>query len=184
MKLRNSPHLDNHNLWSLPTRSLGFFKHTLASGCLPLVTSRVSYPFNNISFSARKPLDPAYPVVISTIGDHIRTRRLDLGLYQKDVAERIRVGTETITNWELNRSEPKIRYLPKVIEFLGYVPFSPGESFPERLKAYRMVKGLTQRELALELGVDPTTVRKWEAGTSKPMRKMREWVLGVIDGVS
>jgi len=43
-----------------------------------------------------------------------------------------------------------------------------GETFPEKLKAYRMVKGLTQRQLAQELGVDPTTVRKWESGASKP----------------
>ena len=104
-----------------------------------------------------------------------------MGLFQKDVAERIGVDTDTITNWELNRSEPKIQYLPKVIDFLEYVPFSPGESFPERLKAYRMVKGLTQRQLARELGVDPTTVMKWEAGTSKPMPKTRERVLGVME---
>ena len=87
---------------------------------------------------------------------------------------------DTITNWELNRSEPKIQYLPAIIDFLGYVPFSPGESFPEKLKAYRMIKGLTQRQLARELSVDPTTVMKWETGTSKPMPKTQELVLGVI----
>ena len=84
---------------------------------------------------------------------------------------------------EIKLCAPKIQYLLKVIEFLGYVPFSPGESFPERLKAYRRVNGLSQRQLALELGVDPTTVMKWEAETSKPMRKTRERVEGVIDRV-
>ena len=84
------------------------------------VTRRVSHPFNNISFSAREPLDPAYPAVISTIGDHLRTRRLNWGLVQKDVAEHLGVTTDTITNWELNRSEPKIGYLP-----LLKLPFIP-----------------------------------------------------------
>ena len=95
-----------------------------------------------------------------TIGDHVRARRLDLGLWQKEVAKQIGVTTTTITNWELNRCEPEIRLYPAIIKFLGYVPFSPGESFPKRLKAYRMLKGPTQKELARELGLDPTTVRK------------------------
>ena len=167
----------------VPTEKVGLFKHTLASGCPFLVTFRVSHPFNNISFSARKPLNPAYPAVISTIGDHIRTRRLDLELMQKEVAERIGVDTDTITNWELNRTVPEIRCYPSIIEFLGYVPFSPGESFLERLKTYRMLKGLSQRQLARELGVDPTTVRKWEAGTSKPMRRMCEQVEEIIESI-
>ena len=56
----------------------------------------VSFPFTNISFSAQKPLDPAYPTSILTIGDHIRTRRLDLGLYQKDVARMMNVKEDTV----------------------------------------------------------------------------------------
>lgn len=89
--------------------------------------------------------------------------------------------TDTITNWELNRCEPEVQYFPKIIDFLGYVPFLMGESFPERLKAYRMLKGLTQRELAQELGVDPTTVMKWETGKSKPMPEAQERVEKILD---
>ena len=118
-----------------------------------------------------------------TIGDHIRTRRLDLGLLQKEVAQQIGVIPDVITHWELNRCEPRTRYVPKIIEFLGYVPFSMGESFPEKLKAYRMLKGLTQVQLADELGVDPTTVRLWEAGAQKPMRRLRERIEQMIHPV-
>lgn len=46
-----------------------------------------------------------------------------------------------------------------------------------------MLTGLSQRQLARELGVDLTTVLKWEAGTSKPMRKTRKRVERVVDGV-
>ena len=119
--------------------------------------------------------------MISTIGDHIRKRRLDLGLLQKQVAERIGVDADTIMQWELNRRAPKIQYIPKIIRFLGYVPFSMGESFPEKLKAYRMLKGLTQQQLADVLGVVLPTVQTWEAGIHQPMPKMREWVMEVIE---
>ena len=122
----------------------------------------------------------SYPKALIALGDHIRKRRLDLGLLQKEVAERIGVTTQTITNWELARTEPGIHYLVAIVEFLGYVPFSMGDTFPEKLKAYRMVNGLTQRELAKELGVDPTTVMKWEAGSSKPMPGARDRIEQVI----
>ena len=141
----------------------------------------VSYPFTNITLSAQKPPHPAYPDVISTIGDHIRKRRLDLGLLQKEVAERIGVDADTIMHWERNRRAPKIQYVPKIIDFLGYVPFSMGESFPEKLKAYRKLRGLTQQQLADVLGVVLPTVQTWESGIHQPMPKMRERVLGVIE---
>ena len=144
----------------------------------------VSYPFTNITLSAPKPPLPAYPEALVTIGDHIRTRRLDLGLLQKEVAARIGVDADTIMNWELNRRAPKIQYVPKIIRFLGYVPFSMGESFPEKLKAYRMLRGMTQQELADALGVVLPTVQTWEAGIHQPMPKMRERVEKILDDVA
>ena len=135
----------------------------------------------HLKLEADKPLPQSYPTAILTLGDHIRKRRLDLGLLQRDVAERIGVSTDTITNWELARTEPGIRSLVAIIEFLGYVPFSMGESFPEKLKAYRMVKGLSQKELAKLIGVDETTARKWEAGTSQPRQETQEHVERMIE---
>ena len=84
-------------------------------------------------------------------------------------------------NWERNYRAPKIQYVPKVIDFLGYVPFSMGGSFPEKLKAYRKLRGLTQQQLADVLGVVLPTVQTWEAGIHQPMPKMRERVLRVIE---
>jgi DNA-binding XRE family transcriptional regulator len=89
-------------------------------------------PFCNVSLKAAKPLPPAYPKVLYTLGDHIRKKRLDLKLQQKEVADIIGVEEATIYNWENNRSSPAIRYLPKIREFLGSIlntgqPQSPGE---------------------------------------------------------
>ncbi|MCH8963300.1 MAG: helix-turn-helix transcriptional regulator [Bacteroidetes bacterium] len=60
------------------------------------------------------------------------------------------------------------------------MPFAKGESFAERLKAYRKLHGLTQQQLADELGVAMLTVRTWEAGTHQPRPETRERVEGVI----
>jgi len=56
------------------------------------------------------------------MGDHIRKRRLDLGLFQKDVAKSIGADICSLYNWERGRAEPKARFLPGIIAFLGYDP--------------------------------------------------------------
>lgn len=88
----------------------------------------------------------------------MRKRRLDLGLLQKDVAAQLRADEGSVWNWEANRTVPALRFLPRIVEFLGYVPFPLNGSLPERLKVYRQALGLSQRRLAETLGVDPGTL--------------------------
>ena len=59
---------------------------------------------------SKKPPSAMYPKELNTLGDHIRARRLNLGLLQKDVAEIIGVTTDTITNWDKNRLDPTAPY--------------------------------------------------------------------------
>ena len=74
------------------------------------------------------------------------------GLRTRDVAEIIGVNVNTIMSWELNRYEPTIRYIPKIISFLGYIPFNAkDDSLAEKMKTYRMLNGLTQDQLAKKL---------------------------------
>jgi DNA-binding XRE family transcriptional regulator len=63
-----------------------------------------------------------------SLGDHIRAKRLDLGLLQKDVAKIIQVDTKSIVFWENNRHEPNIQHHPKIMEFLGYCPYKRPET--------------------------------------------------------
>ena len=44
------------------------------------------------------------------------------------------------------------------------------ENFPELLKEVRQKLGITQEELAHELGVSFATVNRWENGKTKPSR--------------
>ena len=94
---------------------------------------RVELPFCHLAFEGERPLPSAYPEEMTTIGDHIRKRRLDLGLLQKQVSGCIGVNVCTVTNWELNHSEPTRRYVPTIIQFLAYTPFPLSEWYPEQL---------------------------------------------------
>jgi site-specific DNA recombinase len=108
------------------------------------------------------------PVKPQTIGDHIRLRRLGLKLFQKDVAEQLGVEKTSVFNWEGNRSSPEIRYMPAIIRFLGYDPLPDGNGWGERLVRRRSALGLTQKESAQRLGVDPSTLARWERGEREP----------------
>jgi predicted transcriptional regulator len=57
-------------------------------------------PFCEIRLIGPKPVSQAYPNQLKKIGDHIRKRRLDLGLTQKQVAEMIGVTESSIYHWE------------------------------------------------------------------------------------
>ena len=137
-------------------------------------------PFCHAELRAAKPKSEHYPTEISTLGDHIRKHRLDLNRIQRQVAEQIGVGEATITNWERNATTPAIRYIPAIIEFLGYDPLPPANSFSERLATARQTLGLSQRKMAEKLSVDPATVKGWESGMHKPTNKSLDLVGRVL----
>jgi transcriptional regulator with XRE-family HTH domain len=87
---------------------------------------------------------------------------LDLGLLQREAAERIGTRVANITNWERREHPPEIRFLPGIIRFLGYDPLPEGETLGDRIRLGREKLGLSQEKLAALLGIDPSTVWKWE----------------------
>ena len=67
----------------------------------------------------------------------------------------------SIVNWEKNRTEPSLEFLPRIVDFLGYVPHSILPEEPgKRIVVYRRLLGLSQGKLARQLGVDPGTLGK------------------------
>jgi transcriptional regulator with XRE-family HTH domain len=112
------------------------------------------------------PPPEGYPRELRHLGDRLKKRRLDLGLRQQDVAGQLGVNRRTYENWEAGKHEPEVRYWPGVVSVLGYDP-SPEVtclSLGERIKAARRRDGLSQRQLAERLKLDPTTVQAWESG--------------------
>jgi DNA-binding XRE family transcriptional regulator len=111
-----------------------------ASCCPPRAANTHVLSFCHFEIRAARPLPSQYPKQINTLGDHIRARRLDLNLLQRQVAAQIRVRALTITNWESNESPPETHFIiPAIIEFLGYDPLPSGSSLPERLATRRPI---------------------------------------------
>jgi transcriptional regulator with XRE-family HTH domain len=105
-----------------------------------------------------------------TLAEHLRKRRIEQGLIQKEVAKQLGVNTWTYILWEQDRSTPTIRYYPSIFAFLGYDPFPAPRSLSEQIATKRRRLGLSFREVAHLLGVDEGTVSRWESGEWQPRR--------------
>jgi len=112
-----------------------------------------------------------------TWGEHIKKRRLELGLYQAEVAEILVVTESTVTNWEKNKTDPTLQLLPKIIKFVGYDPM-PGdtENLGEKMLRYRKCRGVSQKELAKQMGIDPTTLSRLERNRGRHFSSVLEKV--------
>ena len=58
--------------------------------------------------------------------------------------------------------------MPKIFEFLGYEISEVSTSLAEQLLAYRKCHGLTQRDMAKLLRIDPATLGHYERGDRVP----------------
>jgi DNA-binding XRE family transcriptional regulator len=94
---------------------------------------------------------------------------MDLGLHQTDAAKKIGVTASTICNCESGRvTDPEIRHGPGIVSFLGYVPMERPSTLTAQLRAFRFIRGLSQRKAARKIGVDPTTWMHWELENTTP----------------
>lgn len=116
-----------------------------------------------------------------TLGDKLRNRRIELQLLQKDVAAILDVTEDSITLWENNHAHAMINHYPKIISFLGYVPFPyETKTLGGKINLYRILCGLSYRNLGKLLGVDQTTIMKWESNQSVPLERTRSVVMNLV----
>ena len=59
-------------------------------------------------------------------------------------------------------------------------PAKPPRTLGERLKAWRLDRGLEQRDLAAMLGVQPATYGRWERDQKRPAIKLMPGVLTLL----
>lgn len=106
----------------------------------------------------------------TTLAGHLLKRRKELGLLQREVAERIRINQWTYITWEKQGRRPKIWHWPAILRFLSYDPDPLPKSFAERIATYRRKTGGTFAEVARAIGVHECTVQSWEVGRHPPNR--------------
>jgi len=63
-------------------------------------------PFCKVTLRAKKPASNAYPKKLKTLGDHLRKKRLDLKLLQKELAHRLCIDPSTLGRWKKNETQP------------------------------------------------------------------------------
>ena len=140
-----------------------------------------SDPIFSIQIIAQKPLPDGYPKECITIGDHLRKRRIDLGMHQAQVAKKFNVTTCTITNWELNHTNVPIKHAPIVIKFLGYNPLElhKDDSLGARMKYWRLKHGISITQFQSIIKMDSHTITKIENGNrviKKTMLRAEEFL--------
>ena len=88
----------------------------------------------------------------------------------------IGVDETSVHNWEINKTRPVLRCVPALIRFLGYNPLLNPASIAEQLVQYRSMRGMHQDGLAALIGVNPSTLARWERGEREPSGKYRKKV--------
>ncbi|MFN0177060.1 MAG: helix-turn-helix domain-containing protein [Saprospiraceae bacterium] len=128
-----------------------------------------------IQLKGKRPSNPAYPEELNTLGDHLRKVRLDRGLSQPDVARILKVSTDMVTCWELNRNQPTAKFAKAIIDFIGYIPFEVEDfTIGKQLYYARLLTGKTQKQVAELIGSDASNLRYIELGQRVPREKTRE----------
>lgn len=115
------------------------------------------------------------------LGDHIRKKRLDLDLTQKEIARRLGTSSCTVRNWEKGRTSVALRYYRKVIEFLGYNPLPKAQTQGDAVRRERLARSWSHRHLASISGVDEETVRRLEANTPNMTKRALVRVCKALD---
>ena len=62
------------------------------------------------------------PTEPRTVGEHLKRRRLELHLFQSDLAKMFGVNEASVRNWEKNTYPPTERLIPGIVRWLGYDP--------------------------------------------------------------
>lgn len=135
------------------------------------------------------------------LGFGIRFARKELGLTQKQLAERLNITPTIISEWETGARNPKISSLQKIADILGLSitelcnfesPKINNQTFGNRLRTARKAKCMTQSELADKCHCMDVQIRKYESGQNDPsLSKLiqlaraldvsLDWICGLTD---
>ncbi len=75
------------------------------------------------------------------------------------------VSTDTVVNWEKDKTEPVAALFRSVVAFLGYDPTPEAQTLADRLEAKQQSLGASLAQVARHLGWDPGSLRRYLDGT-------------------
>ncbi len=83
-------------------------------------------PANSLHFQRLR----RYPATPTTLGEHLRKKRIDLSLSMTQLAKLLGLGiTNTaVEKWEKNQNRPTEFHRRRLIEFLGFDPATPNRT--------------------------------------------------------
>lgn len=129
----------------------------------------------------------------TTIGGHLRRRRLQLKFLQSQAASKVGVSTVTMSRWERDTVYPTWPFQPRIAEYLGYDPFTdPALGSPkgnetefvailspeapdnlgQRIVLQSIKARMTRKEFARKLRLSPKTVWNWQTGRRQPSESL------------
>jgi DNA-binding transcriptional regulator YiaG len=142
----------------------------------------LAIPFSELAISLPLPDKRPFPKSVQTIGDHIKTYRLTHNILIKDIIPTLGVDRETLRGWEQGLFHPLLRHYPRIIKLLGYIPFETDETtLAGKIKKYRYINGLTQRQFANLINADIVTVWKWEKRNITPLPETQKVLHALLE---
>lgn len=105
----------------------------------------------------------------SSLGERVRKLRITQNLTIKDLAQLSCLSEETISNIEKSYTTPNVSSINKLCQaldssnnyILGANSWSEGSS-GEIIYKYRMISGLSQKQLAEKCNLHPSTIKDYE----------------------
>jgi transcriptional regulator with XRE-family HTH domain len=118
------------------------------------------------------------PASSSTPADRIRSVRYQKNLTIAQLAEMTGISPEQICYIENGVHVPRVttlqslaKSLESTVWYLGCYEALPEDTMGQKIKKARLFQGLTRVEFAQRLGVNESTVVKWENGKWNPGEK-------------
>ncbi|MDB4292285.1 helix-turn-helix domain-containing protein [Maribacter sp.] len=124
-------------------------------------------PILPLELKSSKPQHLRYPTQILTVGDEVRKARIDRGLTQQEVGQRIGVSRNFVYELELNQHELTIYSLHKSYQFLQYLPETlkiDESTLRGKLYTYRIRNGYSYAIVADKISLDKSTLAHFERG--------------------
>lgn len=124
-------------------------------------------PFCHWTLRAKKAPTPRLPEHLHHLGDHLRRRRLELGLNRTAMAKQLGIEVSSYCRWEKGVTIPELHRRDQIAAHLGYhppVPVALDAPLGTKVRAWRVAHGLTIAQTASRIGVDAKTLGAFERG--------------------